>query len=77
MRHIWTCPPNPTPSSEPHLAAVKHHHAVWVLGAGGRGGRVHFRSHDDGFGLVPKRILTEDEVGEVLWKTGGLQDLNL
>lgn len=74
MHHIWTCPPNPT---QPHLAAVKHHHAVRVLGAGGRGGCVYFRSHDDGFRLVPKCILTEDEVGEVLWKTSGLQDLNL
>lgn len=67
----------PIQTSGLHLAAVKHHHAVWVLGAGRRRRWVYFRSHDDGLRLVPECILTEDEVGEVLGKTSGLQDLNL
>lgn len=60
-----------------YLTAVKHHHAVGVFAAGEGGRRIYLRGNNNRLCLVPERVLTEDKIGQVLWETCSLQDLNL
>lgn len=60
-----------------YIAMIKDNHALRLL-ADRRGGRgINFRCNNYWLLLIPKVVLTEHKVGQMLWQPSGLEYFNL